>query len=162
MYENAGLIFTVLILAAPGVVAFFEGVKAMGVEKYTNRFLPGVGVISKCEVQLCSNSVYKSDDETHWYPEIVFNYVIEGVRFENGRFRITKETPEMDRNRAKEVCDRFKIGQKVEFWYDPEDLSLAVIDISNYNYGIRSAIGGLLLLILAGLLWANPGWIGLK
>jgi hypothetical protein len=63
-----------------------------------------------------------------YWAEMKYSYVVEGVSLESDRVDYGMESRSSTRTRADEIVARYPVGEEVLVYYDPSDLSEAVLE----------------------------------
>lgn len=96
-----------------------------------------------------------SEGGTSYSPEVDYEYTVNDVRYSGNRIKFG-ENSYSSRGRAEEVVARYRVGQTVAVYYDPDELETAVLEpgVSGGSYIVLSigAIFVLLSLVLAPIM----------
>lgn len=120
--------------------------------------VPGVITISSIDGNT-SVGVGDSSTKTTYSPKISFEYEVEGRRYESNR--VTFGNVGSSYERAKQVVDRYSIGNEVVVFYDPAEPTRAVLEPGK-GPSMSGAVGAACAFSLVGLGFSGIGVILLK
>ncbi len=140
------MIFVTCFLALCALVFGAVGVTLVKKELRTRSFKPVQAVITKSRI-----GVNTSGDSTTYYPDIQFEYTVDGTRYTTGTYRIVRISSS-GRSGKERIVRRYPVGAKVQAWYDPEESSVAVLDRSiSFLPLIFLGIGIIVLCVIIGM-----------
>ena len=136
-------------------VLAFGGFGGWGVYQQfrVRHFLPVEGVVTHSEV-----GVKKDSDGSTFYPNIRFCYMVAGQTHDTGQYRI-QVISSSGRGDKQKIVRRYRVGSKVQAWYDPDKPEVAVINNSfSFFPVIFLAIGVIVLGLIIGIwVWHIKG-----
>ena len=93
----------------------------------------------------------RDSDGVTYYPDIRFRYQVDDQVHDTGTYRI-QQISSSGRSGKLKIVRQYPVGAEVQAWYDPDDVTMAVLDTSfSFFPVIFLAVGLVMLAIIVGI-----------
>ncbi len=149
-FNSAGLTFGLvaipfLIVAVVFIVVI---VRANGRVRASKNWSSTTARILAADVEMRRSST-ASGDSTSYYPTVVYEYAVNGQRFQSRRIRFGSEIGYGFQRMAEKIVAKYPNGTLVSVFYDPENPAEAVLEQSA---GGSNRLYGCIVLVILGIL----------
>lgn len=94
------------------------------------------------EATVMSSEVDRGSDPGEYYPDITYEYTVDGQTYRNSNFEPGAGRVSKSRSRAEEIAENRPDGETITVYYDPENPSDAyVVQNRNVVFPLLSAFG---------------------
>ena len=150
-FNSGGLTFG--LVAIPfviiAVVFLIVILRANGKVRASKNWSSTTARILAADVEMRRNST-ADGDSTSYYPTVVYEYAVNGQRFQSRRIRFGSEIGYGFRRMAENIVAKYPNGTLVSVFYDPQNPAEAVLEQSAGSS--NRLFGCIVLVILGGLL----------